>query len=250
MIEWLITDYHFIPILIVLSLTIATVVIALVMSSEDAYPNVITFKISDWFMIAVLDLAFSSILSFFMIVAMITCISAKPVEVSDWKTIYSNGSAQSFDKTEIAKSLSEDQKISETAAAAIASNTSDPESNGVTIKVSFRQHSAYAGDQIGESLADVFSNLSDSSSKTVSISASKSDYEKSKDFKLTKDNLISNGDIDKSSKIVKVEIRTADHVETNFLGFKGTNKYIKPNEVRITLDNDSTVQQEVKQIFE
>lgn len=88
------------------------------------------------------------------------------------------------------------------------------------------------------------------SQKTVSIKASKSEYAKSKDFELSKDNIVSNGDIDRSSKIVKVEIRSADYVETEFFGFKGSNRYMKSDEVRITLGNDTKVQKEVNEIFE
>lgn len=177
-----------------------------------------------------------------------TLTSTKPVGSSEWKTIYdSTGSAA---KTEIAKSLSEDQKSSELAAAAIAANTSDSESSKVKIKISYRMSSVEAGNEIGERFADVFSNLSDHQSKTVSIKASKSEYAKSKDFELSKDNLISNGDIDRSSKIVKVEIRSADYVETEFFGFKGTNRFDQTREVRITLENDTKVQKEVNEIFE
>lgn len=107
-----------------------------------------------------------------------------------------------------------------------------------------------AGDEIGKWFADVFSNLKDSDSRTISISASKSDYEKSEDFMLSKENLISNGDIVNSSKIVKIEIRTADYEETNFFGFKGRNDLYQPKEVRITLESNSNVQQEVDKIFE
>ena len=245
MIEWLITDYHFIPTFFVISLILLSVLFAIIMS-RSAFAD--SFKLSELAVIAFLNLVMSTVTTLLISVLVLTLTSTKPVSSSEWKTIYdSTGSAA---KTEIAKSLSEDQKISDTAAASIAANTSDLESNSVKIKLTYRMTSVDAGRQIGERLADVFSNLSDSGSKTVSISASKSDYEKSKDFELSKDNLVSNGDIDKSSKIVKVEIRPADYVETNFFGFKGTNKSIKPNEVRITLDNDSTVQQEVKQIFE
>ena len=146
--------------------------------------------------------------------------------------------------------MSEDQKISDTAAASIAVNTSDPESKNVKIKLTYRMSSIGAGDEIGKWFADVFSNLKDSDSRTISISASKSDYEKSEDFMLSKENLISNGDIVNSSKIVKIEIRTADYEETNFFGFKGRNDLYQPKEVRITLESNSNVQQEVDKIFE
>lgn len=133
-------------------------------------------------------------------------ISSKPVSSSEWKTIYSNG-------------------------------------QNVKITLTHRTSSIEAGDEIGAKFADVFSNLSDSDSKTISVAASESDYKKSEDFELLKDNLVSNGDIDKSSKIVKVEIRTADYVETNFFGFKGRNDQYQPREVRITLESDSNKKQ-------
>lgn len=245
MIEWLITDYHFIPTSFFTCLLFFTVILATIMS-RSAYAN--SFKLSDFAMIALLDLVMSVVTTFVISMTILMFTSTETVGSSEWKTIYdSTGSAA---KTEIAKSLSEDQKSSELAAAAIAANTSDPESSKVKIKISYRMSSVEAGDEIGERFADVFSNLNDHQSKTVSIKASKSEYAKSKDFELSKDNIVSNGDIDRSSKIVKVEIRSADHVETDFFGFKGTNRYIEPKEVRITLDNDTKVQKEVNEIFE
>ena len=245
MIEWLITDYHFIPTFFFMFLMLFAVMSAVIMS-KSAYAN--SFKLSDFALIAFLNLVISIMATFFISVLILTLTSTKPVGSSEWKTIYdSTGSAA---KTEISRSLSEDQKSSELAAAAIAANTSDPESNNVKIKISYRMSSVEAGNEIGERFADVFSNLTDHQSKTVSIKASKSEYEKSKDFELSKENLVSNGDIDRSSKIVKVEIRSADYVETEFFGFKGMNRYIEPREVRITLDNDTKVQKEVNEIFE
>ena len=245
MIEWLITDYHFIPTFFFMFLMLFAVMSAVIMS-KSAYAN--SFKLSDFALIAFLNLVTSAVITFLISLMIMMFVTTKPVGSSEWKTIFdSNGSAA---KTEIARSLSEDQKSSELASAAIASNTSDPESSKVKIKISYRMSSVEAGDEIGERFADVFSNLIESQSRTVSIKASKSEYEKSKDFELSKDNLVSNGDIDKSSKIVKVEIRSADYVETDFFGFKGTNRYIEPREVRITLDNDTRVQKEVNEIFE
>lgn len=210
MIEWLITDYHFIPTFFVISLILVSVLFAIIMS-RSAFAD--SFKISEFAMIALLDLILSSMI---MILASLTInlfITTKPVGSAEWKTIYSND-------------------------------------RDIKVKVSFRLSSVEAGDTIGERFADVFSNLLDYQSKTVSITASKSDYAKSKDFELSKENLISNGDIDKTSKIVKVEIRNADYVETNLFGFKGSNRYMEHKEVRITLDNDTTVQQEVNKLFE
>ena len=248
MIEWLITDYNYIPVSIILSLVVVTILFAIFLANDNFDFHTQKFSIFDWMLVALFDILMSGFISFFIISSLFVSITVKPVGSSEWKTIYDVN--QSSDKTEIAKSLVEDQKISEFTSAAIAANTSDPESNSVKIKLTYRMTSVNADSEIGERFANVFSNLKNSESKIISITASKSEYEKSKDFVLTKDNLIAHGDIAKSSKIVKVEIRTADYVETRFLGFKGTNKYIKPNEVRITLDNDSTVQQEVDKIFE
>ena len=245
MIEWLITDYHFIPTSFFACLLFFTVILSAIMS-RSAYAS--SFKLSDFAVIALLDLVMSIVTTFFASILVLTLTSTRPVGSSEWKTIFdSTGSAA---KTEIANSLSEDQKSSELAAAAIASNTIDPESGKVKIKISYRMSSVEAGNKIGERFADVFSNLTDRQSKTVSIKASKSEYAKSKDFELSKENLISNGDIDKSSKIVKVEIRSADYVETELFGFKGSNRYMRADEVRITLDNDTKVQKEVNEIFE
>lgn len=244
MIEWLITDYHFIPTFLFTFLILFAVMSAVIMS-KSAYAN--SFKLLDFALIAFLNLVMSAVTTFVISVTILMFTSTRPVGSSEWKTIYdSTGSAT---KTEIAKSLSEDQKSSELAAA-IAANTSDPESSKVKIKISHRMSSVEAGNEIGERFADVFSNLTDHQSKTVSIKASKSEYAKSKDFELSKDNIVSNGDIDRSSKIVKVEIRSADYVETEFFGFKGSNRYRKSDEVRITLDNDTKVQKEVNEIFE
>ena len=245
MIEWLITDYHFITTSFFTCIVFFTVILSTI-TSRSAYAN--SFKLSDFVVIAFLNLVMSAVTTFVISVTILMFTSTRPVGSSEWKTIYdSTGSAT---KTEIAKSLSEDQKSSELAAAAIAANTSDPESSKVKIKISHRMSSVEAGNEIGERFADVFSNLTDHQSKTVSIKASKSEYAKSKDFELSKDNIVSNGDIDRSSKIVKVEIRSADYVETEFFGFKGSNRYRKSDEVRITLDNDTKVQKEVNEIFE
>ena len=245
MIEWLITDYHFITTSFFTCIVFFAVILATIMS-RSAYAN--SFKLSDFVVIAFLNLVMSAVTTFVISVTISMFTSTRPVGSSEWKTIFdSTGSAT---KTEIAKSLSEDQKSSELAAAAIDANTSDPESSKVKIKISYRMSSVEAGNEIGERFADVFSNLTDHQSKTVSIKASKSEYAKSKDFELSKGNLVSNGDIDRSSKIVKVEIRSADYVETEFFGFKGSNRYRKSDEVRITLDNDTKVQKEVNEIFE
>ena len=245
MIEWLITDYHFITTSFFTCIIFFAVILSAIMS-RSAYAN--SFKLSDFAVIALLNLVMSIVTTFVISMTILMFTSTRPVGSSEWKTIYdSTGSAA---KTEIAKSLSEDQKSSELAASSITSNLSDAESNGVKIKISYRMSSVEAGNEIGERFADVFSNLTDHQSKTVSINASKSEYAKSKDFELSKDNIVSNGDIDKSSKIVKVEIRSADYVETEFFGFKGSNRYLKSDEVRITLGNDTKVQKEVNEIFE
>ena len=169
MIEWLITDYHFITISFFTCLTLFTIILATIMS-RSAYAN--SFKLSDFAVIALLDLVISIVTTFFVSVLILNLTSTKPVGSSEWKTIYdSTGSAA---KTEIAKSLSEDQQSSELTAAAIAANTSNPESSKVKIKISYRMSSVEAGNEIGERFADVFSNLSGHQSKTVSIKASKS----------------------------------------------------------------------------
>lgn len=247
MIEWLITNHHYIPTLAVFSLTFVSTAIYLFLRYDDDL-KFITISSDDLAKLIVIDIGLSSIMALFLIVSLAVTINSKPVGSAEWKTIYdSTGSAI---KTEIAKSLSEDQKISDTAAAAIAANTSDPESKDIKIRLAYDSSSAEAGDEIGVEFAKIFSNLSDSDSKIISVTASKSDYSKSEDFLLSKENLISTGDIVKSSKIVKVEIRTADYVETNFFGFKGRNDLYQPKEVRITLESNSNVQQEVDKIFE
>lgn len=248
MIEWLITNHHYIPTSIILSFAFMTILIAVLLSLKTSKEETEDFTIVEWLIVALTNLMIACILAFFTSAFFMATISSKPVSSAEWKTIYdSTGSAA---KTEIAKSLSEDQKISDTAAASIAANTSDPESKNVKIKLTYRMTSIVAGDEIGKWFADVFSNLSDSESKTICVTASKSDYEKSEDFMLSKENLISNGDIVNSSKIIKIEIRTADYVETNFFGFKGRNDLYQPKEVRITLESNSNVQQEVDKIFE
>lgn len=248
MIEWLITNHHYIPASIISSLAFMTILIAVLLSLKTSKEETEDFTVAEWLIIALTNLMIACILAFFTSAFFMATISSKPVGSLDWKTIYdSTGSAA---KTEIAKSLSEDQKISDAAKTEIATNTSDPESKNVKIKLTYRMTSIGAGDEIGKRFAEIFSNLSDSESKTISVTASKSDYEKSEDFQLTKENLISNGDIVNSSKIVKIEIRTADYAETNFFGFKGRNDLYQPKEVRITLESDSNVQQEVDKIFE
>lgn len=248
MIEWLITNHHYIPTSIVSSFILTILVTLKILSSKESKEEIVYLTPKEYILIAITNIMIACILAFFTSAFFMATISSKPVSSAEWKTIYdSTGSAA---KTEIAKSLSEDQKISDTAAASIAANTSDPESKNVKIKLTYRMTSIVAGDEIGKWFADVFSNLSDSESKTICVTASKSDYEKSEDFQLTKENLISNGDIVNSSKIVKIEIRTADYVETNFFGFKGRNDLYQPKEVRITLESNSNVQQEVDKIFE
>lgn len=248
MIEWLITNYHYIPASIISSFAFMTILIAVLLSLKTSKEETEDFTIAEWLIVALTNIMIACVLAFFSSAFFMATISSKPVSSTEWKTIYdSTGYAA---KTEIAKSLSEDQKISDTAAASIAANTSDPESKNVKIKLTYRMTSIGAGDEIGKWFADVFSNLKDSDSRTISISASKSDYEKSEDFMLSKENLISNGDIVNSSKIVKIEIRTADYEETNFFGFKGRNDLYQPKEVRITLESNSNVQQEVDKIFE
>ena len=248
MIEWLITNHHYIPASIISSFAFVTILISVLLSLKTSKEETEDFTPREWLLVALTNIMIACILAFFTSAFFMATISSKPVSSAEWKTIYdSTGSAA---KTEIAKSLSEDQKISDTAAASIAANTSDLESKNVKIKLTYRMTSIGAGDEIGKWFADVFSNLKDSDSRTISISASKSGYEKSEDFMLSKENLIANGDIVNSSKIVKIEIRTADYEETDFFGFKGRNDLYQPKEVRITLESDSNVQQEVDKIFE
>lgn len=248
MIEWLITNHHYIPTSIVLSFTLTILATLKILSSKESKEEIVYLTPKEYIFIAITNIMLACVLAFFSSAFFMATISSKPVSSAEWKTIYdSTGSAA---KTEIAKSLSEDQKISDTAAASIAANTSDPESKDVKIKLTYRMSSIGAGDEIGKWFADVFSNLKDSDSRAISISASKSGYEKSEDFMLSKENLIVNGDIVNSSKIVKIEIRTADYMETNFFGFKGRNDLYQPKEVRITLESNSNVRQEVDKIFE
>lgn len=213
MIEWLITNYHYVPASIVLSFAFTIGVLALLLSFEDVKEDTARFTLREWSMLALNNLTIACILAFFSIAFFTTTISSKPVSSSEWKTIYSN-------------------------------------EQNVEIKLTYRTSSIEVSDEIGARFADIFSNLSDSDSKTISVTASKSDYKKSEDFLLSKENLVSNGDIDKSSKIVKVEIRSTDYMETNFFGFKGRNDLYQPKEVRITLASNSNVKQEVDKIFE
>ena len=247
MIEWLISDYHFIPASIVLSFAFIAVMLFWLLSLEDVKEDTARFTLTEWSILALNNIMIACVLAFFSSAFFMATISSRPVSSSEWKTIYD--STRSAAKTEIAKSLSEDQKISETAEAAIATNTSDPESKNVKIKLTYRTSSIESDDEIGKRFAEIFSSLKDSESKTISVTASESDYKKSEDFLLSKENLISNGDIVNSSKIVRIEIRTADYVETNFFGFKGRNNQYQPKEVRITLESDSNKKQEVDKIF-
>lgn len=248
MIEWLITDNNFYLASIVLSFIIVTVVISLVLSNNQSFSSkILTF--SDWLLVALIDVVLSLVLTFLLASFFVATISSKPAESSEWKTIYDLTGSSSFNP-EISKSLSEDLKISESAAESITSNLSNSESNGVKIKISYGMSSVEAGNEIGKRFADIFSNLKDRETKKISINASKSRYEKSKDFKLTKDNLMSDGDIDETSKLVKIETKIADYTETEFFGFKGTNRFDQTREVRITLENDTKVQKEVNEILE
>lgn len=248
MIEWLITNHHYILASIISSFAFMTILIAVLLSLKTSREETEDFTVAEWLIVALTNIMIACVLAFFSSAFFIATISSKLVSSAEWKTIYdSTGSAA---KTEIAKSLSEDQKISDTAAASIAANTSDPESKDVKIKLTYRMTSIGAGDEIGKRFAEIFSNIGDSESRSISVTASKSDYEKSEDFLLSKENLISKGDIINSSKIVKIEIRTSDYMETNFFGFKGRNDLYQPKEVRITLESNSNVQQEVDKIFD
>ena len=213
MIEWLITNHHYIPTSIALSFAFTIGVLALLLSFEDVKEDTARFTLREWSVLALNNIMIACILAFLTSAFFIATISSKPVSSSEWKTIYSN-------------------------------------EQNVKIKLTYRTSSIEVSDEIGARFADIFSNLSDSDSRIFSVTASKSDYEKSENFLLSKENLISNGDIDKSSRIVKVEIRTADYMETNFFGFKGRNDLYQPKEVRITLESNSNTKQEVDKIFE
>lgn len=213
MIEWLITNYHYVPASIVLSFAFTIGVLALLLSFEDVKEETANFTVSHWIFTALNNIMIACVLAFFSSAFFMATISSKPVSSSEWKTIYSN-------------------------------------EQNVEIKLTYRKSSIEVSDEIGARFADILSNLSDSDSKTISVTASKSDYKKSEDFELLKDNLVSDGDIDKSSKIVKIEVRTADYMETNFFGFKGRNDLYQPKEVRITLESDSNKKQEVDKFFE
>lgn len=213
MIEWLITNYHYVPASIVLSFALTIGVLALLLSFEDVKEETANFTVFHWIFTALNNIMIACVLAFFSSAFFMATISSKPVSSSEWKTIYSN-------------------------------------EQNAKIELTYRTSSIEVSDEIGSRFADIFSSLSDSDSKTISVTASESDYKKSEDFELLKDNLVSNGDIDKSSKIVKIEIRTADYVETNFFGFKGRNDLYQPREVRITIESNSNVQQEVDKIFE
>lgn len=208
MIEWLITNYHYIPTSIVLSFAFTIGVLALLLSFEDIKEETARFTLTEWIFTALNNIMIACVLAFFSSAFFMATISSKPVSSSEWKTIYSN-------------------------------------EQNAKIELTYRTSSIEVSDEIGARFADIFSNLSDSDSKTISVTDSKSDYKKSEDFELLKDNLVSNEDIDKSSKIVKVEIRTADCMETNFFGFKGRNDLYQPKEVRITLESNSNTKQEV-----
>lgn len=238
MIEWLITDSNFIFASLTFSLIIVTIAIAWFLARDESSGYVATFSFSDWALVSLLDIIISLVLTFFFVSFFSYTIVLKPNLSSEWKTIY-DSTADHSNALEIAKSLSDGQKASE-----------NSEDQNVKINISYGLYSAEAGNEIGEKFADVFSNLSDSKPIALSLRASKSDHEKSKNFVLFKESLISNGDIVKSSKIVKVEIKNSEYLETEFFGFKGTNQYAVHNEVRITLDSDTSVQKEVNEIFE
>lgn len=238
MIEWLITDNNFIFASLTFSLIIVTIAIACFLARDESSGYVATFSFSDWALVSLLDVVISLVLTFFFVSFFSYTIVLKPNLSSEWKTIY-DSTADHSNALEIAKSLSDGQKASE-----------NSEDQNVKINISYGLYSAETGNEIGEKFADVFSNLSDSKPIALSLRASKSDYEKSKNFVLFKESLISNGDIVKSSKIVKVEIKNSEYLETEFFGFKGTNQYAIHNEVRITLDSDTSVQKEVNEIFE
>lgn len=238
MIEWLITDNNFIFASLAFSLIIVTIAIACFLARDESSGYVATFSFSDWALVSLLDIIISLVLTFFFVSFFSYTIVLKPNLSSEWKTIY-DSTADHSNALEIAKSLSDGQKASE-----------NSEDQNAKINISYGLYSAEAGNEIGEKFADVFSNLSDSKPIALSLRASESDYEKSKNFVLFKESLISNGDIVKSSKIVKVEIKNSEYLETEFFGFKGTNQYALHNEVRITLDSDTSVQKEVNEIFE
>ena len=202
MIEWLITNHHYIPTSIVLSFAFTIGVLALLLSLEDAKENTARFTLREWSMLALNNIMIACILAFFSSAFFMATISSKPVSSAEWKTIYSN-------------------------------------EQNAKIELTYRTSSIEVSDEIGARFADIFSNLNDLDSKTISITDSKSDYKKSEDFLLSKENLILKGDIVNSSKIVKVEIRPADYMETNFFGFKGRNDLCQCNEVRITLASNS-----------
>ena len=251
MIEWLITNHHYVPTLAVFSLTFVSTVIYLFLRYDDDL-KFITISSDDLAKLIVIDVGLSSIMALFLIVSLAVTINSKPVGSAEWKTIYA-ATVDDSATPEISKYLTEDQKVSETASVAMTPNLNASESKtsaDVKIRLDYDSSSAEAGDDIGVEFARIFSNLSGSESKTIYVTAFKSDYEKSKSFELSKDNLISKGDIVKSSKIVKVEIRTADYMETNLFGFKGRIDSYQPNEVRITIESDSNAKQEVDKIFE
>lgn len=251
MIEWLITNHHYIPVIAISSLTFMSFVIYLFLRYDDDL-KFITISSDDLAKLIVIDIGLSSIMALFLIVSLTVTINSKPVGSKEWKTIYGATVTDSA-KLEISKSLTEDLKISETASVAMTPNLNASESKtseDVKIRLDYDSSSAEAGGEIGVEFAKIFSNLIDSESKTIYVTASKSDYEKSKRFELSKDNLISKGDIVKSSKIVKVEIRTADYIETNLFGFKGRIDTYQPEEIRITIESDSNAKQEVDKIFE
>ena len=206
MIEWLISDYHFIPVSIVLSFAFIAVMLFWLLSLEDVKEDTARFTLSEWSILALNNIMIACVLAFLSSAFFMVTISSKPVSSSEWETIYSNG-------------------------------------QNVKITLTHETSSIEADDEIGKRFAEIFSNLSDSESKTLRVSSSESDYKKSEDFLLSKENLISDGDIVNSSKIVKIEIRTADYVETNFFGFKGRNNQSQPKEVRITLESDSNKKQ-------
>jgi len=84
MIEWLITDYHFITTSFFTCIVFFTVILSAIMS-RSAYAN--SFKLSDFAVIALLNLVMSVLTTFFVSVLILNLTSTKPVGSSEWKTI-------------------------------------------------------------------------------------------------------------------------------------------------------------------
>lgn len=182
MIEWFITNHHYVPVLAVFSLTFVSTVIYLFLRYDDDL-KFITISSDDLAKLIVIDIGLSSIMALFLIVSLAVTINSKPVSSAEWKTIY-DATVDDPAKSEISKYLTEDQKISETASVAMTPNLNDSESKtskDIKIELSADDGSlAEAGGEIGVEFAKIFSNLIDSESKTIYATASKSDYEKSK----------------------------------------------------------------------